>query len=59
MDTQTAFVERRRTAQRAGTVGLDNDPLVVAIRRDWQDAQEVMARMRAYRLANNSSTAKV
>jgi hypothetical protein len=63
MDTQTAaFVERRRTAQRAGTIGLDNDPLIVAVRQQWQDTQDVMARMRAYRAAEAakvSTTAKV
>jgi hypothetical protein len=52
METQTAFIERRKTARLAGTVGLDNDPLVVAVRQQWRDAQEVMQRMRAYREAS-------
>lgn len=54
METKDAFIERRKVARTAGTVGIDNDPLVVAVRQQWQDAQEVMARMRAYRAANAS-----
>jgi hypothetical protein len=54
METQAQFIERRRTARTAGTLGLDNDPLVVQVRRQWQDAQEVMQRMREYRLATES-----
>lgn len=52
METQHEFIERRKVARTAGTMGLDNDPLVVAVRQQWQDAQEVMARMRARRAAD-------
>lgn len=55
MDNQTAaaeaFVERRRTERRAGTAGLDSDPLVIAVRQQWQDAEDVMRRIRERRAA--------
>lgn len=59
METQTAFIERRRTARTAGTIGLDSDPLVVQVRQQWRDAQEVMERMRARRAADSLPTTKV
>lgn len=52
METQTQFIERRKTARTAGTVDIDKDPLVQAVRQQWQDAQEVMQRMRERRAAD-------
>jgi hypothetical protein len=58
MDTQDAFVERRRTAQRAGTIGLDNDPLIVALRQQWRDTEEVNARLLARKAAASTHQPK-
>lgn len=59
METQNEFIERRRTARTAATVGLDSDPLVVQVRQQWRDAQEVMQRMRDRRAADSLATTKV
>lgn len=52
METQHEFIERRKVARTSGTQGLDNDPLVQAVRQQWRDAEEVMARIRARRAAD-------
>jgi hypothetical protein len=59
METQAVFIERRRIARTAGTIGLDSDPLVMQVRQQWRDAQEVMQRMRERRAADSLSTTKV
>ncbi len=59
METQDTFIERRRVARTAGTIGLDSDPLVIQVRQQWRDAQEVMQRMRERRAIDSLSTTKV
>lgn len=56
METQNEFIERRRTARIAATTDIDKDPLVMQVRQQWQDAQDVMKRMREYRLATQETT---
>lgn len=43
MQTQREFIEKRLAAHKAGTVSIDRDPLVLAIRASWADSQEVRA----------------